>query len=66
MKKFVIEIVRSIGAADKVLSHVEIEEDSFRKARLKAELLLAPWRDLGATGTRVLRDDQGQTRRHDR
>jgi len=54
MKKFVVEVVRATGASDKILSYVEIEESSLRKARLKAQLLLAPWRELGATSTRVL------------
>jgi len=54
MKKFVVEVVRSVGGSDKILSHVEIEEDSLRKAQLKARLMLAPWREAGATSTRLL------------
>jgi hypothetical protein len=65
MRKFVVEVVRSIGADDEIMTCVDIEEDSLRKARLKARLLLAPWRKFGATSTR-LRGMKRRTRAPDR
>ena len=55
MKTFTVEVVRSVGASEKVLSEVEIQESSEQKARTKALLLLAPWRHRGATSTRLLK-----------
>jgi hypothetical protein len=62
MKKFVVEVVRSIGADDEIMKCVDIEEDSLRKARLKARLLLAPWREFGATSTRLRGDEEKNPR----
>jgi len=63
MRLFVVEVVSSTGVTDKILSHIEIYEDSVRKARVKAKLMLAPWRNLGATKTRLLGCGQNGSRR---
>lgn len=67
--KFLVEVVRSSKGRERVLSRLEIDESSPRKAETKAQLLLAPWRNSGATSTRVVsfpRRTSSLSRRDDR
>jgi hypothetical protein len=53
--KFLVEVLRSSAEGERILGRLEIEEPTARKAQTKAQLLLAPWRNRGATKTRVLK-----------
>jgi hypothetical protein len=64
--KFLVEVLRSGDEGERILGRLEIEEPTARKAQTKAQLLLAPWRNKGATKTRVLKyrkANQRSTRR---
>jgi len=53
--KFLVKVVRATANGERILGRLEIEESSPRKARTKADLLLAPWRSRGATATRLVK-----------
>jgi len=59
--KYLVQVVRAVDGREKVLDLVEIDESNRRKAATKAQLLLAPWRNHGATNARVV--GRGATRK---
>lgn len=60
-RKFIVEVVRTLGPSEEILARIPIEEESHDKASAKARLMLAPWRAKGATATRVRPDRTTRT-----